>query len=83
MQAIVDALPSRPSPDAPVSEATLETYTVTFDREMRPERAILACLDDAGSRHWAESTDAEMMDELLTSDCCERPVRLDGRTARL
>lgn len=83
VQAIVDALPSRPSPTAPAADATLETYTVTFDRDMQPERAILACLDETGSRHWAESTDGATMQELLTADCCDRPVRLDGATARL
>ena len=83
VQAIVDALPSRPSPAARAADATLETYTVTFDRDMQPERAILACLDDAGSRHWADSTDSATMQELLTTDCCDRPVRLDGTTARL
>ncbi|MDW3216558.1 MAG: hypothetical protein R8G01_21375 [Ilumatobacteraceae bacterium] len=82
-QAEVDALPSRPSPSAPVDRATLETYTVTFDRNMQPERAILACLDPAGSRHWAESTDADTMAELLANDCCGRPVRLAGSTAGL
>lgn len=82
-QAEVDAVPSRPSPTAPVADATLETYTVTFDRDMQPERAILACLDEAGSRHWAESSDADTMAELLANDCCERPVRLDGTTATL
>lgn len=83
VHAIVDALPTRPSPNGPVADATLETYTVTFDRDMQPERAILACLDDAGSRHWAESTDAATMQDLLSTDCCDRPVRLDGRTAHL
>lgn len=82
-QSEVDGLPSRPSPAASVPTATLETYTVTFDRDMQPERAILACLDDAGSRHWAESSDAATMNELLTTDCCGRPVALDGRTAAL
>lgn len=82
-QSEVDALPSRPTPQAPVSEAMLETYTVTFDRDMAPERAILACLDDAGSRHWAESSDADTMAELLAADCCERRVALAGTAATL
>lgn len=82
-QVEVDALPSRPSPTAPVATATLETYTVTFDRDMQPDRAVLACLDGAGSRHWAESTDTDTMAELLTEDCCERPVTLDGTNATL
>ena len=83
VQAIVDALPTRPSPSAPTTRATLETYTVTFDRDMQAEQAILACLDDRGSRHWAGSTDGATMHELLTSDCCARTVHLEGRTARL
>jgi acetyl-CoA C-acetyltransferase len=80
-QADVDALPSRPTATGPAPDVMLETYTVTFDRERRPERAILACLDQVGSRHWAESADPDTMTELLGSDCCERPVRLDGRAA--
>ncbi len=82
-QSDVDTLPSRPSPGGPVADAVLETYTVTFDRDMQPERAIFACLDGTGSRHWAESIDADTMAELLTSDCCERKVALNGTTANL
>jgi hypothetical protein len=82
-QAEVDGLPSRPSPTGPATDATLETYTVTFDREMRPERAIMACLDGGGSRHWAESSDAATMAELLAADCCDRPVAIDDRQATL
>jgi len=83
VQAEVDTFPTRPDPAGPAAEATLETYTVTFDREMQPERAILACLDADGSRHWAESADPATMNELLAHDCCERPVHLDARTAHL
>jgi acetyl-CoA C-acetyltransferase len=82
-QAEVDALPSRPSPTSPVGDARLETYTVTFDREMRPERAIMACLDDSGRRQWAESSDGATMAELLAADCCDRPVTIDDRQAKL
>jgi acetyl-CoA C-acetyltransferase len=82
-QGEVDALPSRPTPAAPVDAGMIETYTVTYDRDMQPDRAILTVLDGDGGRHWAESTDADAMQELLTVDCCERPVRLDGSTALL
>lgn len=77
----VDALPSRPTPTERADEVALETYTVTADREMQPELAILAGLDRAGSRHFARTTDPAMMHELLSGDCCERPLRLDGDTA--
>jgi acetyl-CoA C-acetyltransferase len=79
----VDALPVRPDPVEPADGGTLETYTVVYDREMQPDRAILAVLDGDGSRHWAESTDAVTMHELLAQDCCERKVGLDGTTATL
>ena len=82
-QDAVDALPSRPTPTEPATAGSLEAYTVTFDREMRPERAILAVLDDAGRRHWADSTDDATMRELLDTDCCERRVELDATTAHL
>ena len=74
---------SRPSPAEPATDVSLETYTVTFDRDMAPERAILAGLDDGGSRHWAESSDADTMRELLATDCCERRLSLTGTTAEL
>lgn len=81
-QAQVDALPSRPTPDRPARAATLETSTVTFGRDMLPERAIIACLDDVGSRHWAQSTDARTLRSLIDEDCCGRRVDLADGVAR-
>ena len=81
VQAAIDVLPSRPTPNGPVAEARLETYTVTSDRDMQPERAIIAALDTDGRRHWASSTDPAVMAELLSQDCCERTMRLDGDVA--
>jgi acetyl-CoA C-acetyltransferase len=79
----VDALPCRPSPTEPVASGLLETYTVTFGRDMQPDRAIMSVLDDEGGRHWADSTDADTMRELLANDCCDRKVDLAGTTANL
>lgn len=69
-QAEVDALPSRPTPSTPSVDGTLETYTVTFDREMQPERAIVALLDEHGGRHWSDTIDTDTISELLARDCC-------------
>lgn len=80
-QSEVDALPSRPTPTEPAAVGVIEAYTVTFDRDMQPERAILSVLDDAGHRHWADSTDGDTVRELLSADCCDRKVELDGTTA--
>jgi acetyl-CoA C-acetyltransferase len=76
-QADVDALPSRPASREPATEATLETYTVTHDRDGQPERAIVAALDERGARHFAHSTAADALKALLTDDCCGIPVALD------
>jgi acetyl-CoA C-acetyltransferase len=83
VQEAVDAQPVRPTPTGAVAEAMLETYTVTFDRDMQPERAIMACLDTGGRRHWAASEDSDTMAALLDDDCCEQPVRIDAGTASL
>ncbi len=40
-QATVDAQPHPPFTDSPEGEATVETYTVLFDREGAPERGIV------------------------------------------
>jgi acetyl-CoA C-acetyltransferase len=82
-QAEIDALPFRPTPDGPARTGTVETYTVTYDRVMRPERAILAVLDDEGRRHLAETAEHGAITELLAGDECGRPVDLDGTTAHL
>ena len=81
VQAAIDALPSRPTPTERAGDVALEAYTVLSDREMHPELALLAGLDAQGRRHWASTTDREMMAELLSNDCCERPLHLDGATA--
>ncbi|MFZ9018070.1 MAG: hypothetical protein ACO23O_13875 [Ilumatobacteraceae bacterium] len=86
-QAEVDDLPARPTPPvpstAPVARGTVEAYTVTYDRAMQPDRAILAVLDDEGRRHWADTTDTGAIDELLSGDACGRAAHLDGSTAHL
>ncbi len=78
VQGEVDALPSRPTPEHPATDVTLETYTVRYDRDGEPVQAIAALLDREGCRHWATSDGAGLMAELLAGDCCERPAHLAG-----
>jgi acetyl-CoA C-acetyltransferase len=72
VQAQVDALPSRPTPDATCDPgaATLEAYTVLHDRHGNPTRAILAALDETGSRHFTTADDPGVLEQLLTTDSC-------------
>ncbi len=84
VQAAADSMPYRPTPEsAPVGDMTLETYTVRYDRDGAPERALLACLDAAGARHFGDSTDPGLIAELLATDACGRPARLDDGTGEL
>ena len=83
VQDAVDALPSRPDAATPAAArldgASLETYTVTYDRSGAPGRAMLVCLDADGARHFATTTDAATVEELLVTDACGRRVVLtDG-----
>ena len=80
-QSEVDALPARSVPTERVAEATLETYTVVYDRDMQPSRAIVACLDDEGRRHWAVHTEPTTVAELLAHDACGRRIDLPSTAA--
>lgn len=76
VQPAVDALPRcRVDPDA-TGPVTVETYTVTFDREGAPERGILACGTDDGSRAWGNVTEPDTLALL----CAEEGI---GRTGVL
>ncbi len=83
VQTAVDALPMRPTPADAAAAATIETYTVTHDRDGVPTRAILACLDPAGMRHFAQTDDADQLRVLLADDRCGTCVTLDGTRASL
>ena len=79
VQQEVDALPSRPTPADPLIDATIETYTVTHDREGTPQRAILACLDRRRhSRIGPRRVRRDELEQLLTEDCCGTPYAETG-----
>ena len=70
VQREVDALPARPTPTSRAATGTIETYTVTHERDGAPLRAIVAWLDDAGTRHFTESREPDALARLLAEDCC-------------
>jgi acetyl-CoA C-acetyltransferase len=74
VQKAVDVLPARPTPSQPPAKATIETYTVTHDRDGVPRRAIVSGLDESGGRHWGETREPDELDRLLAEDCCGSPV---------
>jgi acetyl-CoA C-acetyltransferase len=76
VQDAVDRLPSRPTATERPARAALETYTVLYDRAGDPDRAVLACLDADGARHYAHATDSGTVAALLAGDACGHEVAL-------
>jgi acetyl-CoA C-acetyltransferase len=61
VQPAVDALPEVDVDPEATGPVTVETYTVTFDRDGAPERGILACRTTSGARAWANSADPDTL----------------------
>jgi acetyl-CoA C-acetyltransferase len=76
-QAQIDAEPIRNEAAATPSDGTVDTYTVTYDREGEPDRAIVAVMDADGSRTLTNSTDPETIEILLETDACGSDVRVE------
>jgi len=76
VQPQVDALPRCPVDAEATGPVRVETYTVTFDRDGRPERGILTCRTPEGTRAWANITGPDDLEQL----CAEEGI---GRTGTL
>jgi acetyl-CoA C-acetyltransferase len=85
VQARIDALPKRSLAEGDEADgpATLETYTVVYDRSGSPERALMACLKPDGRRAWAVSTDPETMERLTTEEMIGKPLNIANQVATL
>ncbi len=78
-QAQVDALPRRELalPADAAGAATIEAYTVMFDRAGEPERAIATCLLDDGRRAWGTSEDGLVTSAMCVDEWVGRAIELD------
>jgi acetyl-CoA C-acetyltransferase len=72
-----DAPVRRPADDAYRGPATLEAWTVVYDRAGRPETGIVSCLTGDGHRAWGTTSRADDLVALTTEDLARAPVRLD------
>ncbi len=63
-------------------EVWIDGVTVSFDRD-GPEKAIVACRFDDGSRTWANSDDPEVMAAFMADEWVGRRARVDGPTITL
>jgi acetyl-CoA C-acetyltransferase len=76
-QPAVDALPRCDVDPEATGSVRIETYTVTFDREGRPDRGIVACRTADEVRAWGNVTDADTLVQL----CSEEGVGRRGTLA--
>jgi acetyl-CoA C-acetyltransferase len=67
-QAEVDALPRRKIVAAAEIEGPIESFTVTYERDGTPSRAIASCLRTDGSRALSSSAEPEAIQALLTGE---------------
>jgi acetyl-CoA C-acetyltransferase len=58
--------------------AAIESYTVMHGVE-GPEIGHAACLLADGRRTWANTRDANALQEMISEECCGRPVEIDGK----
>jgi acetyl-CoA C-acetyltransferase len=82
----IDALPRRDlaEPADASGPASVEAYTVMFDREGAPEQAFAACLLADGRRAWGTSGDPATVDALCVGEWVGSSVRLtDDGSLRL
>lgn len=68
VQPEVDAMPKREVLSGPASGLELESFTVIYDRDGEPEKAIAAGLDSSGARGWVQSSDAGLISALLSEE---------------
>jgi len=76
LQDEVDALPSRSAADDHEGDVSIESATVMFGRDGKPEQALAACLTPDGGRTWAKSTDADLMEAITVEEMCGRPAKV-------
>lgn len=57
--------------------ATVETWTVMYDRSNEPERYLGSCLTPEGDRTWVTCTEADLMATATTVDIGGRPAHID------
>lgn len=75
----VDRDPARNSVVDHTGDATIESWSATYDRDPDPTRAHIAALTPNGERTWALNSDPDVMELLTSEDVTGRTVRIDGR----
>jgi len=80
VQSEIDALPQCRVDVEASGQVTVETYTVTFDRDGNAERGIVACRTLDGARAWGNISDPDALASLCVKEGVGRKgvLRADG-----
>ncbi|MFE3445808.1 crotonase/enoyl-CoA hydratase family protein [Nocardia sp. NPDC059180] len=78
LRPIVDNPPSRPVRQGYTGPAVVEAYTLPYDRDGKPEAAILSLITPDGARVLVRSTEPTVLDTLEDADALGLPVDLRG-----
>lgn len=78
-QSEVDRLLRREIAPPAEAEAPIESYTVIYDRDGAPERAVVSCLLADGRRRLAGSAEPEVASSLLDGEATGRRALLSAR----
>ncbi len=68
VQADVDRLPKAAWAEDLEGTVEVETYTVTYERSVAPERGLVVCRDPKGTRSWVGVEDHATVDHLASTD---------------
>ena len=74
----VDATPTRELAESARGSVMIESYTVMFGRD-GPKVGLAACLLSDGRRAWANTTEADVLDAMVTEEFCGRQAHIDTR----
>ncbi len=78
LRPIVDHPPARPVRQSYEGPAVVEAYTLPYDRDGRPEAAILSVLTPEGARVLLRSKESGFLDTLTDTDALGLPVTVRG-----
>ncbi|MBF6479332.1 crotonase/enoyl-CoA hydratase family protein, partial [Nocardia cyriacigeorgica] len=78
LRPIVDHPPARPVRQGYEGQAVVEAYTLPYDRDGRPEAAILSLLTPEGARVLLRSKESGLLDLLADTDALGLPVTVRG-----
>lgn len=77
VQAAIDALPARPCLPRFEGDVSVESYTVMYAGD-GPSRGHFACRTPDGSRVWANTQEADLMQAMTEQEFCGAAARIDA-----